>query len=41
VKAEPRLREQFKELTLAEAFNPSTLQGSLIHESVYELNLWR
>jgi len=30
----PRLREQFKELTLAEAYNPSTLQGSLIHESV-------
>jgi len=33
----PRLREQFKELTLAEAYNPSTLQDSLIHESVYEL----
>lgn len=30
----PRLREQFKELTLAEAYNPSTLQGSLIHESI-------
>ncbi|WP_016730836.1 CRISPR-associated protein Cas4 [Saccharolobus islandicus] len=30
----PRLREQFKELTYAETYNPSTLQGSLIHESV-------
>jgi len=30
----PRLREQFKELTLAEAYNPSTLQGSLIHEGI-------
>ncbi|WP_261310152.1 CRISPR-associated protein Cas4 [Saccharolobus shibatae] len=30
----PRLREKFKELTYAEAYNPSTLHGSLIHESV-------
>ncbi|BAB67612.1 CRISPR-associated protein Cas4 [Sulfurisphaera tokodaii] len=29
-----RLREQFKELTYAEAYTPSTLQGSLIHDSV-------
>ncbi|BFI75517.1 CRISPR-associated protein Cas4 [Sulfurisphaera ohwakuensis] len=30
----PRLREQFKELTYAEAYTPSTLQGSLIHDSI-------
>ncbi|MCH4814972.1 MAG: CRISPR-associated protein Cas4 [Saccharolobus sp.] len=30
----PQLREQFKELAYAEAYNPSTLQGSLIHDSI-------
>ncbi|BBL47846.1 CRISPR-associated protein Cas4 [Metallosphaera sedula] len=30
----PKLRERFRELTYAESYNPSTLQGSLIHESV-------
>jgi CRISPR-associated exonuclease Cas4 len=30
----PKMREQFREISLADVYNPAALQGSLIHESV-------